>query len=869
MPSFTYEPLDFRCSAFRLVRLQKGTAPEIECELIHTSLDENVIPYEAVSYTWGSSEKLHAITIQGRELGVTNNLWRVLRILRQPETDRYLWVDAISINQGSPTERGHQVQRMREIYSAADRVLFCLGGASTDSTEIFMASVVDLQKEVDGFRWHPSDARWKYAWRKVQQRMCVLYGNEYEQHQREGLEHILNRKWFRRVWILQEVAKARRAQLYYGASSVSAHVFVMSIQLIGVSLSRHTKAVVGLMPGLRPSPGIAYHGDLYSLLIQFSKSEASDQRDKIFALLGLRTDRRVLYPDYRLPVNVLIERLNRHLFGHESLDSYEGPSYGGHEFELPTELDASLKTPTSPRIKQDKEQSQSTGHIYYRGLQEEVMKRAPGGHDIGQYLSTLQHIHLKALSGDVEMAFNLLFEPRNHDIIISLLERQRNSIYITPAMFWIAAEFERSGKMVELLLQHGREIRIDAKDLIPEHPQELDRVKEIIKSLLNSKGKGVKIDTDLLHLRQLLLIVPQDEIKLAVEMANGKDLRTCRVIEKIIHILHSQPTTEFVRNEWISAFIYHGAGYDAELLHMLLAAIKLGATKIIKLLTRPIMDWQGTPQWLFAACLFADKTLDIERSKPSQPPPVIEVSQRNQAIAAILLETLAEKDNLQATNHWPSPTIMSEPIDVIIPDYGTLSFLLGESAGPKATDGFERPLPPLHHAAKRGYIWLVYSLLEANAEVSLSDYLGRTPVSYAAEGGHSSVVRLLLEVGADVYLSDNLGRSPIFYAAEEGHSSVVELLLEAGADTTARDGSERTALHCAADNGHLPVVQLLSEASANGRIPHSRRREAFEIRHSKGFLPRSRGPVRLPRDPGFLFSLPAINIWDERYYSLT
>lgn len=52
--------------------------------------------------------------------------------------------------------------------------------------------------------------------------------------ERKGLEELLCRQWFRRVWILQEVAKSKAASLYRGNEFVSARIFRLAPSLLGV-----------------------------------------------------------------------------------------------------------------------------------------------------------------------------------------------------------------------------------------------------------------------------------------------------------------------------------------------------------------------------------------------------------------------------------------------------------------------------------------------------------------------------------------------------------------------------------------------------------------------------------------------------------
>ncbi|KAH8163714.1 hypothetical protein CIB48_g4532 [Xylaria polymorpha] len=320
MDTFEYQPIDLRSPAFRLVRLLRGAISEevIECELIHTTLDENVIPYEAVSYTWGTSAKPSSIKLEGRNFMVTSNLWSLLHDLRQPEIDRYLWIDAISINQEDHNERGHQVRRMQVIYSGAERVLFYLG-ETTESISTFMDSLAVFQSHASGYRWEPDDSRWGTVWERTQLELEIRFGNDVFILQKRGLQELLERPWFRRVWILQEVANARKASLYCGRASILVPIFALSPGLLKVSLNNHLEAVFELMPTLtysRTIPRKAGHGALWPILVAFRGSEATDPRDKIFALLGLCTDQNVweiIVPDYTQDESALVRAAIRYI----------------------------------------------------------------------------------------------------------------------------------------------------------------------------------------------------------------------------------------------------------------------------------------------------------------------------------------------------------------------------------------------------------------------------------------------------------------------------------------------------------------------------------------------------------------------------
>jgi hypothetical protein len=73
---------------------------EIQYKLFEYTLqDPGAHYYEALSYTWGGSDKPRSISTNKQNLAVTENLYAVLLRLRECFFERILWIDAISINQ--------------------------------------------------------------------------------------------------------------------------------------------------------------------------------------------------------------------------------------------------------------------------------------------------------------------------------------------------------------------------------------------------------------------------------------------------------------------------------------------------------------------------------------------------------------------------------------------------------------------------------------------------------------------------------------------------------------------------------------------------------------------------------------------------
>jgi hypothetical protein len=68
---------------------------------------------------------------------VTKNLAEALQCLTVTEESRFLWVDAICINQTDNSERSQQVRSMAKIYEDAKRVLSWLGLGEPDTLAAF------------------------------------------------------------------------------------------------------------------------------------------------------------------------------------------------------------------------------------------------------------------------------------------------------------------------------------------------------------------------------------------------------------------------------------------------------------------------------------------------------------------------------------------------------------------------------------------------------------------------------------------------------------------------------------------------------------------------------------------------------------
>ena len=332
MTDYEYSPLNLiRASEIRLLTLLPGPKEaEIHINLEVVLLEEPRIPqFEALSYTWGSTEspinifideekrtssirrpqkkasRLGATCVNPRTLAVTQNLATALRYLRYDDRPRVLWIDAICVDQKNFSERSQQVARMADIYSLANRVVVWLGPESHDSA-LALRSLSTL------------GSRMKVDW--DQQTYAVVPA--VEDPQNNSIDHLLmshfdgsiwtslfsllKRPWFGRLWIWQEVHLAKNeVQILCGYDDIAWRTFGNAIHYLYFKESK--PAILQdprgfweymerayLLCSFRPMWG------LFDALCETRRSECSDEKDKIYAILNLvdKHLRENLEPDY-------------------------------------------------------------------------------------------------------------------------------------------------------------------------------------------------------------------------------------------------------------------------------------------------------------------------------------------------------------------------------------------------------------------------------------------------------------------------------------------------------------------------------------------------------------------------------------------
>jgi hypothetical protein len=297
-------------------------------------------------------------------------------------------VDAICINQKDDKERGHQVGMMRDVYSKATDVLVWLGESSKDvgtlnpvSQSLNAASgvspsfsqlppevvfehkqnpenpsSVESQQIVNSGPTPVSDLFLDYLHRTVaeirrirnsgqdpkssplyQELLSQVYERSYggmDTDLRRGFKDIVKRRWWSRVWVVQEVAIAKSATLICSSRSINYDDFFQWHLLLMVDPTpKATRVWANLRTASDHLQAVSHARDERATALQVLRwacnLTASDPRDSIFGILGLsdKFESLLPFPDYsRSTTQIFTDVAKRHLTQTKSLVFLENAS---------------------------------------------------------------------------------------------------------------------------------------------------------------------------------------------------------------------------------------------------------------------------------------------------------------------------------------------------------------------------------------------------------------------------------------------------------------------------------------------------------------------------------------------------------------
>ena len=288
-------------------------------------------PYHALSYTWGHplapysrkskprGDRRESIVCDDRRLLVTPNLHDALQRIKAEESvlragSKYLWIDAVCVNQGDVLERNAQVTKMSSTFLSAQSVIAWLG-----PEDQFTADAITLIGKISSVPEHLWQSVtytdfFDLKWHGKVGIPTVTYENWL------GFIALIDRPWFRRAWVVQELALAKSATLVCGSQRIDwaeldrTLAFITSKKWhhhLSTDKIRHVAAVQRnpgiykdfLQSGTRCNlAAVTLAGTrrfnenrcpekapslLKNLVYMHRHTEATDARDKVYAFLGL------------------------------------------------------------------------------------------------------------------------------------------------------------------------------------------------------------------------------------------------------------------------------------------------------------------------------------------------------------------------------------------------------------------------------------------------------------------------------------------------------------------------------------------------------------------------------------------------------
>lgn len=336
--SYQYESLR-REHDIRILTIHPGSPGDpLDVSLRLANLTHHPL-YDALSYTWadesGDARRSVPVVVQssagpsvgtpGLPIFVTPNCAAAMRRLRLRDTARPVWIDAVCIDQSADVERSHQVSLMARIYTQARQVVVYTGGATPSSDRLFAwldgldgrsldFSVLMRQlqlltpfQEIDSavatavplLRLATGGNMASYLTDPSAVKSNVSISAPELQ---ELVRDFVSRRWFSRVWVVQEFALAdvRNTVVLAGDKKVSA---VRVMHAISLLQSDHYGATVEGNDAMdifvllaRGALGQHYgSGDrerktsshLLDMLIATRAHASVDPRDKIFGVLSI------------------------------------------------------------------------------------------------------------------------------------------------------------------------------------------------------------------------------------------------------------------------------------------------------------------------------------------------------------------------------------------------------------------------------------------------------------------------------------------------------------------------------------------------------------------------------------------------------
>ncbi|KAI0544977.1 heterokaryon incompatibility protein-domain-containing protein [Xylaria curta] len=298
---------------FRLLRLFGSASREspLQGQMVHVSLDDHPV-YHAISYTWEGQMSDQTMLCEGAKLLITKNCEETLKSLRpaRGEEARHLWIDSVCINQEkereAQMERQGQVEMMGFIYKAAKSVIAWLGDPTTLQPRVLSSDIYDTTIQWLSRLAHTStEAKAETQKTRIQELL-------YEIDCAHLIATFLHIPWFKRLWVVQEIALSNQGELFFGKTGFRMDNLLQARAIIK-DMAKSNFRAFEVFASL--NNGFCIHGRAEACVARRPTVDAAELmeearyclttlvQDKVYAMYGIFNylNLKLPFPDYSKP----------------------------------------------------------------------------------------------------------------------------------------------------------------------------------------------------------------------------------------------------------------------------------------------------------------------------------------------------------------------------------------------------------------------------------------------------------------------------------------------------------------------------------------------------------------------------------------
>ncbi|KIL85181.1 het domain-containing protein [Fusarium avenaceum] len=315
----------------RLICLSSGLDNSPPVQLTAVKLDI-APPFYTISHSWVSDTPVEILPENGElrlDISISTYLQRLQQLNeRTPRLDypiRYIWIDTVCINQQDAEERSAQVAMMGRIYSQSLRTIICLGEADSvfiDGAWQLIHNIYTIFRSENPGATAVSDT----TLRPYDEETHISSGlPAFDDIRWSYLKQLVCLRWFSRIWVVQEVVLSQQDPIIvlgeYHYSWETLGWAVAWLRRSGYLRLPHIHEQMRNIDTISNLRRARTRWPLDALMsITQIKFHASDQRDKIYGLLGLAAECEdpsavpdELKPDYNTDVSIIYQRTARFL----------------------------------------------------------------------------------------------------------------------------------------------------------------------------------------------------------------------------------------------------------------------------------------------------------------------------------------------------------------------------------------------------------------------------------------------------------------------------------------------------------------------------------------------------------------------------